>query len=331
MTSHSQPMRLTSGPVFKMSTQSFSSHPKPIFKYQNSCVVLDVPKPSSMLHLLMNDNILSSVVKDTERSIVVYLQPNEEEPQTKQEVMHYMSNIYSELWDEMVHLKRLNLQCYVTSPVIHESTYLQTKSFDAVYLNQTRYHSIVSLLSNQNKIVFEDIAKFQIQISSNKLYFFDTLDSIPTYSRVALGGSFDQLHNGHRKLLTYAASYCTDTLVIGITADSMLSKKNHSDLIAPYSTRKSGVMDFLQKVFPSPRPLIDIHELLEPYGPAIVDGAIQALAVSSETLPGAFKINEIRAEKGLPPVDILVLRRTDNAILSSTFIRDRIADSVKKL
>lgn len=302
------------------------------FKYQNTCVVLDIPKPSSMLHLLMNDNILSYVIKNTEKSIVVYLQPNEElESQNKQEVMHYMSNIYSELWDEMVHLKRLNLQCYVTSSEIHKSSYLQTSSFDAIYLNETRYKDMIEVLSIQNKIVFEDISKFDIQISENKLYFFDTFDSIPTYKRVAVGGSFDQLHNGHRKLLTYAASYCSDTFIIGITADSMLTKKNHSDLIAPFSSRKSCVLDFLHKIFPvSTSPYIDIHELKEPYGPAIVDNEIEALAVSSETLPGAFKINEIRKERGLKPIDILVLRRTDNAILSSTFIRDRIAESNKQ-
>jgi pantetheine-phosphate adenylyltransferase len=247
-----------------------------------------------------------------------------------------MSNIYSELWDEMVHLKRLNLQCYVTSPIIHESSYLQTSSYDAIYLNQTKYNDMITILSsnqNNNKVIFEDISRFEIQTLSNKVYFFDTLDSIPTYNRVALGGSFDQLHNGHRKLLTYAASYCSDTLVIGITADSMLTKKNHSDLIAPFLTRRSGVVEFLSKVFPtttskeSKYPYLDIHELQEPYGPAIVDNEIQALAVSSETLPGAFKINDIRKEKGMKPVDILVLRRTDNAILSSTFIRDRMAEN----
>ena len=175
---------------------------------------------------------------------------------------------------------------------------------------------------------------------------------------MALGGSFDQLHNGHRNLLTYAAQACQHTLVVGITGDEMLHKKQHADIILPYDQRAEDVRLFMNTVFSvtsnfrsqrdapeadctlpvssstqqqqqrqqqlTARLHLDIHQLQEPFGPAIVDPDIDAIAVSSETFTGACKINEIRQAKGMRCLDILVLRRTDNAILSSSFIRDRI-------
>jgi phosphopantetheine adenylyltransferase len=39
---------------------------------------------------------------------------------------------------------------------------------------------------------------------------------------------------------------------------------------------------------------------------------------------GAFKINDMRVNKGMKPLDILVVRRTDATVLSSTFIRGKL-------
>ena len=68
---------------------------------------------------------------------------------------------------------------------------------------------------------------------------------------------------------------------------------------------------------------LDIIELQDPYGPTITDETIDAIVVSSETIVGAFKINEIREGKGFQPLNILVTRRTDAASLSSTNIREQ--------
>ena len=45
---------------------------------------------------------------------------------------------------------------------------------------------------------------------------------------------------------------------------------------------------------------------------------------------GAFKINDIRVDAGMRPLDILVVRRTDAAVLSSTFIREKLVASQDK-
>jgi pantetheine-phosphate adenylyltransferase len=150
-------------------------------------------------------------------------------------------------------------------------------------------------------------------------YFDATGLDIPRYNKVAIGGTFDQLHNGHRKLLTLAAASCHGILVIGITADELTKKKANATRISSFSDRKAGVESFLSLVKPSLK--LEPVELNDPYGPTITDSAIDAIVVSSETLNGGRKINSIRKEKGFAPLAILVSRRSDGATLSSSFIR----------
>ena len=45
----------------------------------------------------------------------------------------------------------------------------------------------------------------------------DDLDApTPTYSHVVLGGTFDHLHNGHRRLLTLAALVASEEITVGV-------------------------------------------------------------------------------------------------------------------
>jgi pantetheine-phosphate adenylyltransferase len=156
-------------------------------------------------------------------------------------------------------------------------------------------------------------------------YFDDAAGQVPVYRKVAMGGTFDRLHNGHRKLLTLAAASCTHTLVVGITGDVMLQKKKNADQIAPYDARKQSVDDFLSMA----KPHLQLHlcELSDPFGPTVTDPLIEALVVSSETIPGAYKINELRSQLGYPTLAILVSRRSEVATLSSTFLRTRMRNA----
>ena len=68
------------------------------------------------------------------------------------------------------------------------------------------------------------------------------------YSSVAVGGTFDGLHYGHRKLLTLAISSVeplNGRLMIGITEDEMLRHKAFSDRIPRLEERIEGILDFV--------------------------------------------------------------------------------------
>lgn len=109
-------------------------------------------------------------------------------------------------------------------------------------------------------------------------------------------------------------------LVVGVTGAAMLTKKKRADAIAPYADRERGVAEFLAAADPS----LDARlvELADPFGPTVAEEAVDAILVSSETIPGARKINEMRAGKGWAPLDVLVSRRSESASMSSTFLRE---------
>jgi cytidyltransferase-like protein len=73
------------------------------------------------------------------------------------------------------------------------------------------------------------------------------------YDCVAVGGTFDGLHFGHRKLLTLAISSLhplTGKLTIGITKDEMLKKKKYAEYIPTLQQRMNGVQSFLHRLAP---------------------------------------------------------------------------------
>lgn len=116
-----------------------------------------------------------------------------------------------------------------------------------------------------------------------------------------VGGTFDPLHDGHKRLLSRSfelAGHDGD-VVIGLTTDAFASRKTHP--IQPFEARKKDLIDFiLRQHYPA-------HWIVEPlndrYGPAL-DADFDALVVSEETLPVAIEINKLRRERGKKKVDI---------------------------
>lgn len=73
------------------------------------------------------------------------------------------------------------------------------------------------------------------------------------FESVAVGGTFDGLHFGHRKLLTLAVSSVTPVtgrLTVGITVDAMLTKKAYPEYIPKLDERVEGVRKFLHRLAP---------------------------------------------------------------------------------
>ncbi|WP_407377770.1 phosphopantetheine adenylyltransferase [Methanobrevibacter sp.] len=135
------------------------------------------------------------------------------------------------------------------------------------------------------------------------------------YRKVAVGGTFDKFHNGHKKLLTTAFEIA-ESVEIGVTSDAFGGLKGNIDSC---EERMSNL-----KAFFSDKSNFIIVPLDDPYGTTIYDENFDAIVVSEETEPTAVKINEIRVSKGMDPIDIVVVSFVlayDGIPISSTRIR----------
>ncbi len=141
------------------------------------------------------------------------------------------------------------------------------------------------------------------------------------YKLVALGGTFDVLHRGHRKLLRQAFSHGR-IVMIGITSDEFARTLHKPHKLDPYSKRKRDVERLLSRWGVLSR--AKIVPLDDRYGPTVRLSRIQALVVSRRTLKTAYEINAKRRARGLKPLlidPIDLIMAEDRRPISSTRIR----------
>jgi pantetheine-phosphate adenylyltransferase len=154
---------------------------------------------------------------------------------------------------------------------------------------------------------------------------------------VAVGGTFDRLHKGHRILLIKAFE-AGEKVIIGLSSDDFAKKlgihKNHA--IACYENRLAELKEFLKKNGFLER--AEIIPLDDAYGVTLSKGVLEALVVSQETEYMAQEINKKREKKKLEPLKIIVVEMVpaENHIpISSTRIRrgeiDREGRLIKNL
>lgn len=124
------------------------------------------------------------------------------------------------------------------------------------------------------------------------------------FKRVAVGGTFDEFHKGHRVLLMKAFEV-GERVLVGLCTDEFVKKLNKPHVTASYEQRLGELKTVLHE-----RGLLGRAEIIplnDIYGVTLSKGCIDALAVSKETEPTALEINKKRQEIGLPPLQIVVI------------------------
>ncbi|CAD6565137.1 MAG: hypothetical protein ASARMPREDX12_005708 [Alectoria sarmentosa] len=179
-----------------------------------------------------------------------------------------------------------------------------------------------------------EIERFPGGLTIRQKYSQNAFQESPSnrHRSVAVGGTFDHLHAGHKLLLTMTAlvldlrSIQGACLTIGITGDELLKNKKFREELEDFPERQLAVQEFLLGVLglASPSHVLDntrhvestsnhgreVHnmlksgltikyvELFDPCGPTITDETITALVLSAETKDGGLVVNDKRGEKG---------------------------------
>jgi len=142
-----------------------------------------------------------------------------------------------------------------------------------------------------------------------------------SFDLVAMGGTFDVVHSGHMALLDKAFSI-SSKVIIGLSSDQ-LAKKRGKNLTSDYPKRLSLLKSVVEKNFPNSS--YEISKLENDFGPAVIEGSVKALVVSEETSDKGIRLNELRAERNLSPVRIVVVPMVlakDGKAISTTRIKN---------
>ena len=141
------------------------------------------------------------------------------------------------------------------------------------------------------------------------------------FEKVAVGGTFDELHRGHKALLDKAFEV-GKKVVIGLSSDEFVAKMEKPHLTARYSERLKELQNYLNENGLSGR--AETIPLKDPFGLTVSGKSLEALVVSEETASTAIKINQIRIQAGLPALQIVTVTMVpaeNCAPISTTRIR----------
>jgi pantetheine-phosphate adenylyltransferase len=141
------------------------------------------------------------------------------------------------------------------------------------------------------------------------------------FKTVAVGGTFDEFHKGHRVLLMKAFEV-GERVLIGLCSDRLVESLSKPHVTAPYEQRLEELKVFLRESGLLNR--AEIMPLNDPFGVTLAEGCVDALVVSRETEHVAVKINEERKRRGLAPLQLVVIDMvpSENCVsISTTRIR----------
>lgn len=151
------------------------------------------------------------------------------------------------------------------------------------------------------------------------------------YRHIAVGGTFDGLHRGHRHFLAKAFE-AGARVTIGLTSARYIQKYKPARGVGAYSRRYKKLTAWLRQKEYSARTLVmPIHD---PFGPTLLPDDFDAIAVTRDTKHTAIEMNRQRLLRGLEPltlVEIDLIEADDAQPISSTRVRAGEIDTSGRL
>ncbi|KAF2823326.1 pantetheine-phosphate adenylyltransferase family protein-like protein [Ophiobolus disseminans] len=232
-------------------------------------------------------------------------------------------------------------------PAIEVHTLARTgRPWDAVYSVESEegerfLQSFMSLSSAPRKVTRVRGGIVKVERASPGAPTLQDATAAVNHLSVAVGGTFDHLHIGHKLLLTMfafvlgrrqASEETPSTLTVGITGDALLTNKKFAEHLESWKRRQESTHDFLSSIVyfgqsddarvrvqertdPGPNGhavhvtypfglTVKYVEIWDPFGPTITEKDITALALSLETRGGGAAVNEKRREQGWDPLEV---------------------------
>ena len=142
-----------------------------------------------------------------------------------------------------------------------------------------------------------------------------------------MGGTFDVFHIGHETLIQRALDV-SEHVLIGLTTDEKAGKDRPEFVVTPYADRKNRLAEWLRSEGVDKR--VELVPLNDDWGPAALGEDFEGIIVSEETEGMAGALNQVRKEKGVDKLEVIVVplvQAYDGHRISSSRIRNGEIDS----
>lgn len=228
--------------------------------------------------------------------------------------------------------------------------------WDSIYYLDNKHGQYqATSFSNYSSASLQSLPAVSDWTLAEPLHFPDDGKQYAAHYSVAVGGTFDHFHIGHKLLLTAAAlalepireadSNTERLLTVGVTVDELLVNKKYAESLEGWDKRCNSVISFLTAITnfappenkpPSvqrvsqpghemcvlvkllPHLSLKLVQLSDPFGPTVTEEDISALVVSQETRKGGDAVNAERAKKGWESLDVLEVDVLFSGTASST-------------